>query len=245
MSFNFKKRYPPALETDIHSHLLPGLDDGAACMDDTLVILEVMARAGVKKICFTPHIRQHKYPNTPQTVQSAFRSVQRAVAEAGINIQTDYAAEYYIDDGFQQLILSDAPLLTLPGNRLLVETSPDQAPPYLHEFLFTLIGKGYTPVLAHPERYIYCRGKPEKYMQLKKAGCLFQVNLFSFVGYYGYKVKEEADFLLKHNLIDFRGSDIHNLRQAEMLSDRSLLKAAAELRPCLKNEIPFTLNTQK
>lgn len=223
------------IKTDIHSHLLPGLDDGARDMGQTLAMLEGMQRAGFEHIYFSPHVSADRYPNTKDTITSRFREVKEACSEKGIELKLDVCAEYYIDREFLELAESGEPLLTLPGGHVLVETSMMQQPLYLSAALFALQSKGYTPILAHPERYPYYEENSDFLRKLHHDGCLFQANLLSFCGYYGKSARRKAESLLKDGMIDFTGTDLHHPAQLALLSDRSVLKAAGILN--VKNDI--------
>src|SRR5690606_5084940 len=122
---------------------------------------------------------------------------------------------YYIDENFVSL-LEKEPLLTLPGQRVLVEMSTRQPYPDLHRILFELQMKGYQQILAHPERYTYYR-RLEDYANLKTMGCSLQVNLLSLCGYYGKTVLAAAQTLSANGLIDFLGTDLHHQGQLEQL----------------------------
>ena len=165
------------IKTDIHSHLLPGLDDGARNMEQTLLMLEGMQQAGFEHLYFSPHVSANRYPNTKSAIESRFREVKEACREKGIALEPGLCAEYYIDREFMEMAESGEPLLTLPGNHILVETSMMQEPLYLSDALFSLQSKGYTPILAHPERYPYYEENSDILLKLHHSGCLFQANL--------------------------------------------------------------------
>jgi tyrosine-protein phosphatase YwqE len=231
--FNLFKKTAPLgnfafLNTDMHSHLLPGIDDGAKDMDESLELISKLSAMGYKHLITTPHIMADLYPNTPAIITEKLKEVRKAISNAGIDITLNAAAEYLMDEGFEPL-LEEGELLTLPGKRVLVEMSFISAPPKLEQYLFRLQTKGYRPLLAHPERYLFFRDDFNRYSELKERGCEFQLNLLSLTGYYGKPTRENAVALLKADMIDYLGTDLHHERHAEMLSgaleDRGIAKA--------------------
>jgi tyrosine-protein phosphatase YwqE len=217
----FKKRNSLAdlswLQTDMHSHLLPGIDDGSPDMATSLQLIKGFQSLGYKKIITTPHILREIYPNTREIIITKLAEVRKEMAEAGIGMELHAAAEYFIDDHFAEELKNKIPLLTLGENSVLVEFSMLTAPIDLQEVLFEMQMQNYQPVLAHPERYTYLARRKEMYDQLKDAGCQFQLNLLSLSGYYGETVQQLADYLLKKNYYSFAGTDLHHERHLAML----------------------------
>jgi len=215
--FFFKKRASDVshtgilsfMETDIHSHLVPGIDDGVKDIATSLEFIEQLQEMGIKKIVTTPHIIMDRYPNSAATITPPFTQVKTALEEKGSDIAFSFAAEYYMDEQFEELIPS-TPLLTLQNKLVLVEMSFMQAPPQLHQWLFALASHGYQPVLAHPERYGYYHANISQYEQLKQQGCLLQLNLLSLTGYYGKHVQQAAEKLMAAGLPDLIGTDLHH-----------------------------------
>jgi protein-tyrosine phosphatase len=196
------------IETDIHSHLIPGIDDGVQETSTSVSFIKQLHELGIKKIITTPHVMMDRYPNSVTTLEEPFKHVQAALAEAQINIPFKYAAEYYLDEHIEDLMKQ--PLLTLNGELLLVEISFMSPPPQLHNWLFNLEAQGYRPIMAHPERYGYGHNDFDLYHQFKKMGCLLQVNLLSLTGYYGKSVQQVAEKLIADNMIDYIGTDLHH-----------------------------------
>ncbi|MCU7551310.1 histidinol phosphatase [Chitinophagaceae bacterium LB-8] len=220
--FFFKKKSPKLtdlswLKTDIHSHLIPGIDDGSPDMATSLALIKDLAALGYKKIITTPHINWEVYPNTPEIITAGLGELQEAVAAEGIDVEIGAAAEYYIDEHFGELLRQKAPLLTLKDNLLLVEFSFMSAPLDLQDVLFDLQMLNYQPVIAHPERYLYLERRRDFYEMLKHAGCYFQLNLLSLTGYYGRGVQELAAYLLKQGYYNFAGTDLHHDRHIAAL----------------------------
>jgi protein-tyrosine phosphatase len=200
------------LQTDMHSHLIPGIDDGSPDLETSLELVKGFANLGYRKIITTPHILWDVYPNTRDIILDKYTGLKNAVIEAGIDIQIEVAAEYYIDEHFYGLLKNKTPLLTLGGNMVLVEFSMLSAPFDLQDMLFEMQLQNYLPVIAHPERYSYLNRKREVFDEFRNSGCLFQLNLLSLQGYYGNAVKELAEYLLKKDYYDFVGSDLHHER---------------------------------
>ena len=196
----------PSGYVDIHSHILPGIDDGAKTLEDTEFLLEEMKQLGFTKVITTPHTMSTVWENTPETIQNASIKVK---SELSLPFEIQAASEYLLDES----VITKAKnkeLLTVKGNFVLVELSYLNAPIQLYDFLYQLQLSGYHVVLAHPERYSYIHSNKKEYQKLKKAGCLFQLNLLSTVGYYGKDAADIANYLLKKEMYDFTGSDIHH-----------------------------------
>lgn len=219
------------LGTDLHSHLIPGIDDGAKTVEDALALVKELYQLGYRHIITTPHVMADLYPNTPKDITDGLAVLRDAVSAAGLEVKIDAAAEYFIDEHFAALVDHDQ-LLTLPENRVLVEMSTLSAPPNLFNDLFRLQTKGYQPVLAHPERYVFLKSDFRQYSRLKDYGCEFQLNILSLTGYYGKPVRETALKLLKNNMVNFLGTDMHHERHAASLRDfagnRSAMKLLAD-----------------
>jgi len=196
-------------QVDIHSHLLPGVDDGAASIEETLDGLQQLIQLGINKAIITPHVSQDWFPNDSATLLNGKQLVQDLITQYKLPITIEVAAEYLLDDFFPKR-LADNDLLTFGAERyLLFETGWAVAPYQLASVLFQMQTQGYTPILAHPERYKYYHGQPQLLAKLREAGCLFQLNWFSLTGRYGSQVQKQAEWLLEQHWIDFVGSDLH------------------------------------
>lgn len=204
------------LGADMHSHFVPGIDDGAKTIEDSIVLLRAMADMGFKTVITTPHIMIDYYPNNREIIEHGLEKLRTAVSENNIDLTVRAAAEYYIDESFVKLI-DTVPLLTVHKNEVLVEFSMLFEPPMLAETLFKMQGAGYRPILAHPERYGFFHNHFERYRDMKDRGCLLQLNLLSLTGYYGKNVKMAAEMLLQKGMYDYCGSDMHHDKHAEAL----------------------------
>jgi len=205
------------LNTDMHSHLIPGIDDGAPDVETSIQLIEGLQEAGYKKLITTPHLMADLYPNTRQTIERGYDKLKSALIKKNNPIEIRAAAEYFLDDHFDSLLENKDPLLTIKDNLVLVEFSFASAPFDYKEKLFNLQMKGYKPILAHPERYTYFHKKPEIYEELRNAGCLFQVNILSLDGYYGRSVAQIAERLFKSGFIEFLGTDLHHQKHLDHL----------------------------
>lgn len=202
---------------DIHSHMIPGIDDGVETIEDAVEMVSKLQDLGYSRAVTTPHVMWDCYKNTPEIILSGLEDVRKASKEAGLTIQIDAAAEYFIDEHFIELLATGQQLLTLPGNRLLVELPYSTPLMNTSETLFSILERGYQPVLAHPERYTYFYSDPSVYKKLADQGCELQVNVLSLTSYYGENVNKMAEWLLKHDLISFLGTDAHRMQHLEMI----------------------------
>lgn len=228
MLFIFKskpklKELIPNNYVDIHSHLLPGIDDGAKNIENSLFILTEMNRLGFKKAITTPHTIKNVWDNSKLDIENSYTKLKVNLPQETADLELGVASEYFMDENFVSLFQKEN-LLTLKDNFVLVEMSYLNAPIQLYDILFELQLKGYQPVLAHPERYNFYHNNFKEYEKLKKAGCLFQMNLLSSVGYYGKDVSIAADKLLSKGLIDFVGSDIHHENHIKSFENKIIIK---------------------
>lgn len=202
------------LGTDMHSHFVPGVDDGSDSIETSLTMIRGMIELGFKKIITTPHIRPDYFPNTRETILTGFEKLKQAIINEGLNIELECAAEYFVDYEFREIIDKEK-LLTFSGNHLLMEISTFSPPPNLFDSIFQMRIKGYQPVIAHPERYGYYQ--LHEFSKMKDFGCLLQVNTMSLTGHYGKPTKELAMKLLKADLVDMLGTDMHHPGHLEVL----------------------------
>ncbi len=214
------------LGTDMHSHLLPGLDDGAETVEHSLALLRALRELGYHKLIMTPHIMGDFYKNTPEGIRAALERLREAAATAGLDdVELNCAAEYYLDEFLGHKLSNGTEMLTFGGPRryLLFETSYMNEPLNLFDTIFELKAQGYCPVLAHPERYTYLYGRFAELEKLRgDHGVLLQLNLNSLAGYYSPAAKKVAEQLIDGGLIDFVGTDTHHLRHTETLLRRTL-----------------------
>lgn len=238
--FNFFSKSSAAeklwFETDIHCHILPGIDDGSPSVERSMQLLERMEGWGLKRILASPHVTYGTFENDPETIQAARNSLQSALDEAGSNLVLGNSAEYRIDELFESHRAAGK-LLTLPGDRLLIENSFLQEPPGLDKLVFDLQVEGFRPILVHPERYAYYHSGPDRYRALHDLGLRFQINVLSLTGYYGKDERRMAEWLMNNDLVDYVGTDLHSLRHADSIDEYLRSRTARQDRKILGDKI--------
>lgn len=205
------------LKVDMHSHLIPGIDDGSKSMEESLELVKRLADYGLKKIITTPHIMYEYYRNTPEIIGMGLEDLRKAVKNEGISIDIEAAAEYYMDEIFLEKVKAGEKLLTFGDDYILVETGFINKPQMLLDIIFHLEMAGYKPILAHPERYQYLLADKKLQDELIERKLLFQVNLLSFTGFYSKQVKDFGELLLEKGAVALLGTDCHNARYLDML----------------------------
>ena len=198
------------LTTDFHSHLVPGIDDGAKTLEDSVHLIKELYQLGFRNIITTPHVMSGMYENKSEDILKGLNIVREALEREGLtDLTIGAAAEYMLDEGFEQL-LEKKDVLTFGDNYVLFELSLVSGHPGLERIVFKMRTKGYNPILAHPERYIYWRDNISQLEKLKDMGCKLQCNILSLTGYYGAPVKKFALRLFKLEMIDFLCTDLHH-----------------------------------
>ncbi|RDC54261.1 histidinol phosphatase [Pedobacter chinensis] len=217
--FSFFKPKPPLvtdlgwLGIDLHSHLLPGVDDGSPDVATSISLIKALHELGIYKFICTPHIFKELYPNTAETIMPALAAIETALKQNDIQVEVSAAAEYMIDHDFQ--LAND--LLCVASKHILIEMSYLNETPNIEQVIFDLQIKGYIVILAHPERYNFYHNDHQRYHRLKDMGCLFQLNLLAVTGYYGKEVKQAAAYLLKNKLYDLAATDLHHEKHLKVL----------------------------
>ena len=206
------------LKNDIHSHLIPGIDDGSPNMETTIILLKKFIDLGYKKVITTPHVMSDYYKNNPEIILSGLNNVRKEIKKQNLNIEIEAAAEYNLEPEFEKL-LDDGKLLSFGAEKfLLFELSFFDEPLRLNETIWKMIEKGFRPVLAHVERYGYWHNNYDKIEEMINRGVKLQLNIGSVTGAYGPEVKKFAERLIKNEIIDFVGSDCHHLHHLEMIN---------------------------
>ena len=214
-----RKNEIPVLNTDIHSHLLPGLDDGVKSFEEAVEILWSFVDMGYKKVITTPHIMQDYYKNDPETIKKKYKELAGLVKDNNIPIEVEVAAEYYFDESFCQMIENGSEVLTFGNKFLLFETNFFTAPLNLNEFIFSATVKGFKLVLAHPERYQYFLQDMVMAEDLINRGIFFQININSLAGHYGKPIQKLAHKLIDRGWVHFLGSDCHHVNHVGIMKE--------------------------
>ncbi|HLV42257.1 MAG TPA: CpsB/CapC family capsule biosynthesis tyrosine phosphatase [Brumimicrobium sp.] len=205
------------LAVDMHSHLIPGIDDGSQSMDHTIGMLLRFSELGYKKVITTPHIMYDYYKNTPEIILKGLEEVRAELRKLNIPIEIDAAAEYFYDEHFVDLIENEK-LLTFGENNVLFEFSFGAKPNNTDQLVFDLKTKGYQPILAHYERYLFFLDEGiAPASKLREQGVHIQMNLNSLTGHYGKEIKRQAELLVDNNLIDYLGTDCHRVEHLNIL----------------------------
>jgi tyrosine-protein phosphatase YwqE len=213
----------------MHSHLLPGIDDGSPDIETSLQLIRGMSELGFSKLITTPHIMWDMYKNTREIILNKLEELRAAVKAEGLAVEINAAAEYFLDDHVAGLLRNNEPLLAVSGKMVLVEFSLAQPSMSLKDILFEMQMQGYQPIIAHPERYIYLERNKDFYEELKDIGCLFQLNTLSLSNHYGKSVHELAQYLIKKGYYDLVGTDLHNFRHLDALSNPALAQGLQKL----------------
>ena len=216
------------VKVDMHSHLLPGIDDGVDNFDEAVAMIQAFAAKGYKKLVTTPHMMADFYRNKPEEIRLLCAELNTILKEKAIDVVVEAAAEYYLDELFAEELCKKS-LLTFGSNYVLVESSFMQAADNFSDLIFKAKIAGYQPVLAHPERYVYMYDDFEKYRRLYDTELLFQININSLTGYYSKEAKKIAEQLIKEEMVDFVGSDAHHFRNMGALEAGINTKAFQKL----------------
>lgn len=195
---------------DMHSHLVPGIDDGSQSLEDSIKFIIALYKLGLKNFITTPHIHGEMYDNDTQKVQRYFQTLKDYLAQHHPDIHIQVSAEYFLDTYFLEKVLPKG-LMPFGKNHVLVETSMAGWNRQFNEIMFAVQANGYKPILAHPERYIY-ETDMEVFAKLKEKGVALQMNLLSILGYYGKSIKINAEKMLALGLYDYCGTDLHHER---------------------------------
>ena len=226
--------------TDVHSHILPGVDHGSQSVEQSLEMLRAEMDMGINRVILTSHVTAITFENTRETLMDAYQKLLQAVSDEGLEMELHLSAEYRMDEYFDKEYKADH-LIPMPGNHILLENSFQQELLNLDELLFDMQVKGYRTILAHPERYNYYSRRRKRYEQLHNAGARFQVNILSFTGYFGEEARDSALWFAENGMIDYLGSDMHNVKHAHIIMDylnsKEWRKLSQEIAPNIKNDL--------
>ncbi len=227
-------------KTDIHCHILPGVDHGSQSIEQSLDMLRAEKQMGIERVILTSHVTAITFENTRETLMDSFLKLKDAVTDIGLDIELALSAEYRMDEYFDKEYAADH-LIPMPGNHILLENSFQQELMNLDDLLFDMQVKGYKTILAHPERYSYYSRRRKRYEQLHNAGAKFQVNILSFTGYFGEEARESALWFVRNGMIDYLGSDMHNVKHAHIIMDylnsKEWRRLSKEIEPTVKNDL--------
>ncbi len=205
------------LKTDLHSHLIPGIDDGSPDIHVTLELLNKFQELGYTKVITTPHVMSDYYRNTPEIINKGLKDVREKIKENNLYIQIEAAAEYNLEPTFEDLLKNEEVLTFGKEKYLLFELSFFNEPPRLNESIWSMKEKGFSPVLAHVERYAYWHNNYDKIEEMINRGVKLQLNIGSLTGNYGPDVRFFAERLVNDEVIEFIGSDCHHIHHLEMI----------------------------
>jgi tyrosine-protein phosphatase YwqE len=221
--FGSEKKLPPIdianfIKVDMHSHLIPGIDDGSKTMEESIELIRSFKEFGYKKIITTPHIMSDYYKNTPEIINNGLAKLRAELSKQKIDMELEAAAEYYLDFDFSDKIQNEK-LLTFGKNYLLIEVSYLNEPDNIDAIIFELQTSGYNIILAHPERYPFWYNNPKRYETLKDKDILFQININSLAGHYSPGAKKVAEKLIELGMVNFIGTDCHHANHLKFMED--------------------------
>ncbi|MBS1584300.1 MAG: capsular biosynthesis protein [Bacteroidetes bacterium] len=206
------------LGTDMHNHVLPGIDDGSPDVETSLEFLRRYHKLGFRQVVASPHMRFPQFENSNDKIRAAYELLENAPGRNEIPVKLAYSAEYYLDERFLELLERDM-LLPFGGNYILTELSLGHRSFLdLDQVAQRMFDKGLRPILAHPERYLYWSKSMETFQKLKSRGWLLQINLMSVLGYYGKVEQRTANYLLDEDIVDFVGTDIHKEKHFDVIA---------------------------
>ena len=203
--------------TDVHSHLIPMLDDGSQSMEETIGLIIGYKELGFTKLITTPHVITDNFMNTPDIILAGLDKVRKELKNKEIDMLIEASAEYFVDE-FLLKRIGEEGLLPFGNNHILIEMSTVNYPQIFKDVIFELKLNGYIPVLAHPERYSFFWNDPKLVHELRDSELLFQVNYLSLSGIYLPALKKMAEKLIDEGMVDFVGSDVHEIRQLDYLA---------------------------
>ena len=223
---------------DIHNHILPGIDDGAKTVEDSLQLIQGLNDLGISEFIATPHIMHNYFENDPESINAAFESLRASLLQENLkNIPIEASAEHMIDDNFENLLENDG-IMPMRKDYLLVEMSYLQPSINFDTSIKRIVEKGLFPILAHPERYNFILLNTGKYSRFKKQGIFFQLNMLSLGDYYDNETQKKAGKLLDAGYIDFIATDAHHLKHIDALEKITLSKKRRnQIIPIISNTI--------
>lgn len=204
--------------TDVHSHILPGVDDGFRHADNSVQALERMHEAGLEHSILTPHIFPELYPaNDPAGIRARFGELSARFSGTGVSCRI--AGEHMVYNGIEDEFsnAADDGLLSMPGRHFLIEMSYAYESQNIREFIFRLNINGLHPILAHPERYSFYSAALDEIRSIADMDTGLQLNILSLGGFYGKTAMLKAEKMLENGMYSYLGTDLHSLSQLESL----------------------------
>ena len=208
------------MKIDYHSHILPALDDGATCIEDSLMLAKALKDWGFDRVTCTPHIT-NLHRNTPDTIRPAFELLQEELKSNGVDLEIRMSAEYRLVPQTWPEVLEKNWLMPIEDKYILMElpiSKPEQMKDIkpIEEFK-RIISMGLTPILPHPERYFYLGHR--ELMSYVDAGVKIQCNYGSLAGLYGDTVEQNVRNIISEGIVSFYGTDLHNEHYVKVLTE--------------------------
>ncbi|GAB6137382.1 tyrosine-protein phosphatase [Halanaerobaculum tunisiense] len=205
---------------DLHAHILPNVDDGAEDIQESLAIAKEAESQGIEQIVATPHYVAGESRIKSEDIRGKVAEVQKLLKKEEIDVEILPGAELYLTPELPREVHKGQALSINDSRYLLVELPMTKLPDYVTDTLYDLQMLGYTPVVAHPERYPSLQKNPNRLFDWVEAGMLAQLNAGSLLGKFGSRVQETAEILVQHNLVQVVGSDLHATdRRRECLAE--------------------------
>ncbi len=206
------------MKLDFHCHILPGIDDGAMDIEESLMLAKALKDWGFERVTCTPHITS-KYPNTPEDIMPAFELLKEELAKSGVGLEIRISAEYRLVPETWPKVLENNWLMPIEDKYILMELPishrEEMGPIDPVEEFRRIASMGLTPILPHPERYFYLDDK--ELMEILEAGGKIQCNYGSYAGLYGEKARQRAIELQNKDLVSFYGTDLHNAHYVQVI----------------------------
>ncbi|MDP2715758.1 tyrosine-protein phosphatase [Rheinheimera sp.] len=225
---------------DLHCHILPGIDDGAADMAESLALLRLAQQQGISHMVATPHVQSGYYDNTVQSIGAALQSLRASAASEGINVQLAAAAELRVEPQLIQLAERKAlPLLGhYQGDKLLLLEFPhSHIPPGSDKLIKYLAKLGYRIMVAHPERNRELQQDPAKIIQLQRLDCLFQLTASSVLGAMGDMPLQVAKQYLADGVFSVVATDCHSLKRRPPLLAQAMAQISSWTSPEMAQQL--------
>lgn len=194
---------------DFHSHIIPNVDDGSKSLEETFKMFEEAEKAGFKAIISTSHYIENAYESNMAERKVWINALQEGINKKNINLKLYLGNEVYFSENIVDLLKKGIVATINETNYVLFEFPLNTKPMNIYDVVYDMLGNGYTPILAHPERYSFVQKQPSLIFDLIEAGVLMQANYLSILGWYGEKAKIIVKKFFENNYIHLLGSDVH------------------------------------